>query len=58
MRLQLADLAVVQAPVRSDHLTCRHAAAPNLPPLQSRQERKQHVAANPLPKDVLGDVFK
>ncbi|KAL4452775.1 hypothetical protein ABPG75_008437 [Micractinium tetrahymenae] len=26
--------------------------------VQSRQERKQHVAANPLPKDVLGDVFK
>ncbi|KAL4420930.1 hypothetical protein ABPG77_001413 [Micractinium sp. CCAP 211/92] len=26
--------------------------------VQSRQERKQHVAANPLPKDALGDVFK
>lgn len=24
----------------------------------SRQERKLHVAAHPLPKDALGDVFK
>ena len=24
----------------------------------SREERKQHVAANPLPKDELADVFK
>ena len=24
----------------------------------SREGRKAHVAANPMPKDVLGDVFK
>lgn len=38
-------------------LTDAHAGLP--PSLtQSREERKAHVAANPLPKDELADVFR
>ena len=37
---------------------CRCCCALPPPPMQSREGRKAHVAAHPLPRDELGDVFK